>query len=968
MYRKKHLSLAVSTALGLSTFMMIPGQAMAQDQLVDEEGGEMLEEVIVTGSRLISEDGFGQTSPVTVVGMDDISSYGLTRVEDVLNNLPQIEASNVAFDSNGATGTASIDLRGLGTNRTLVLLNGRRMHPGGINTEAVDVNQIPTTMIERVEVLTGGASATYGADAVAGVVNFIMRRINGVEVSAGISAYQHDNNNKYMQGLMDAKGYPYPTGGTGFDGSAYNIDIAMGSDFADGKGNASAFITWRQNASLLQDARDYSSCALGATGTSCSGSATAPIPNYSIYSYYPEGTVDPVTGLPFPPNSINPSSGVTVTLQPDSSLADYDGSNTFNFNPTNYYMRPQTSWTAGAFADYEINESAVVYAEIMLANNDTRGQIAYSGTFFNPNGYYVNNPQMPATFQASLADYFPGEDRLIIYPGKRNVEGGPRADALTYSSFRVVTGIKGIINEDWDYDASYLHSQSNSSSTYFNDLYGPYVQRATGAIGAQACDPNAGCLPYELFTYNGITPAAAATVAATASGQNRTTLDIVEAFVTGDTGFGLAAGNIMMAGGYQWIQTSFDSVFDEVYASGQLYGQGGPRLDTAGTIRANQLFVEGNIPLLADEPFAQNLSLDLAYRWSDYNTTGANSTYRAGLDWQIVDMFRVRTGFNRAVRAPSITELYSPQALGLWSGSDPCATADPTYTEAQCALTGVLPGQYGTISSSPAGQYNALYGGTPTLDVETADTFTFGIVVNPMDTMQFSVDYWDIKIADTIRNISPTTTLTQCALNGVGCENVNRGVGGQLWLGQTGFIYSLQQNIGDQNFSGIDVAWAWGLGTNWNFDLIGTYTIKRETTPIPEVPESQYDCAGRISPECYPNAKWRSTATATYDSNSWWAATARWRYIGKVDYTNPTTGQPLTRDQIVADQTTAQNYFDLNAVVRFMDTNDVVFGVNNVFDKDPPLMGNTISANGNTQVGFYEALGRYFYANVTLRW
>jgi len=460
MYRKKHLSLAVSTALGLSTFMMIPGQVMAQDQLVDEEGGEMLEEVIVTGSRLISQDGFGQTSPVTVVGMDDISSYGLTRIEDVLNNLPQIEASNVAFDSNGATGTASIDLRGLGAQRTLVLINGRRVQPGGINTEAVDVNQIPTSMIEWVEVLTGGASATYGADAVAGVVSFIMRRINGVEFSAGISAYQHDNDNKYMQGLMDNAGYPYPTGSSGFDGSAYNIELAFGSDFADGKGNATAFVTWRNNAALLQEARDYSSCALGGSGLSCSGSATAENPNFYIYGVDANGDYF--------------GDGNLYTLQPDSSLGPYTG-NTFNFNPINFYMRPQTSWTAGAFADYEINESAVVYTEIMLANNETNGQIAYSGTFFNPLSYTANNTLFPAAFKASLDELFPGAESYAMYPAKRNVEGGPRQDDLSYSSFRVVAGIKGIINDDWDYDASYQHSQANSSSFYLNDLYGPFV-------------------------------------------------------------------------------------------------------------------------------------------------------------------------------------------------------------------------------------------------------------------------------------------------------------------------------------------------------------------------------------------------------------------------------------------------------------------------------------------------------------
>ena len=218
MYQKKRLSLAVTAALGLSSFLIVPSQALAQDQQSEDESEDLLvEEVIVTGSRIVRDDGFGRTSPVTVVGMEDISSYGLTRIEDVLNNLPQIETAQNAMISNGSSGAASIDLRGLGTNRTLVLVNGRRMQPGGIKQYAADVNQIPAAMIERVEVLTGGASATYGADAVAGVVNFVMRRMDGVEVSVGASAYQHDNSNGYMQGLMDEKGYEYPTGNTGID-------------------------------------------------------------------------------------------------------------------------------------------------------------------------------------------------------------------------------------------------------------------------------------------------------------------------------------------------------------------------------------------------------------------------------------------------------------------------------------------------------------------------------------------------------------------------------------------------------------------------------------------------------------------------------------------------------------------------------------------------------------------------------
>ena len=803
-------------------------------------------------------------------------------------------------------------------------------------------------MIERVEVLTGGASATYGADAVAGVVNFIMRRLDGVEFSAGISAYQHKNSNDYMRELHDNSGFEYPTGGTGFDGSAYNVEFAFGTDFADGRGNATVFATWRQNAALLQSERDYSSCALNNAGTACGGSANAIVPNFAIYSFDDDGFLDG-------------SSGQFVTLQPDSSLAGFAG-NFYNYNPTNYYQRPQTSWTAGAFADYEINQHAVVYLETMLANNETDGQIAFSGTFFDEAyDLPVDQALFPQAFQDSLAMMFPGEDRLGIYIGKRNVEGFPRRDVLDYSSFRIVTGVKGIINENWDYDVSFMHSASNSSSNYLNDFYRPAVQTA---VNSELCDADPACIPYEVFTYQGVTREAAAALGGVAIASNRSSLDVFEAYVTGDTGWGLDAGNVTAVAGYYWIQTKYESLSDTVYENGDLLGQGGPRPSAGGTIRANELFFEANVPLVADASWAQMMSLDLAYRWSDYNTTGSSSTYRAGIDWQIVDAFRFRTGYNRAVRAPNVLELFSPQSLGLWSGVDACAGPNPVPSAADCARTGVTSEQYGNISVSPAGQYNALYGGNPDLDVEKADTWTVGLVIDAMETMQISVDWWQIKIDDTIDNVDPETSLNQCLDgNDTLCTVINRGIGGSLWLGKSGWIESTQLNIGTQKWSGVDLAWAWTINDNWNLDLIGTYTLKKEETSLADDPTTTFDCEGIISAGTCgtPSPNWRHTFTGTYDSNSWWAATLRWRYLGSVDYEG-------TTDTLAEDELGNQNYFDLNGVVRFMDVHDVTFGVNNVFDKEPPLLGNTLSFNGNTIVGFYDTLGRFFFADLTLRW
>ena len=436
MQHKKLLSLAVTSALGLTASLMATGVAVAQEDQ-DENAEDMLEEVIVTGSRIATVDGFGRTSPVTVVGMDEIESTGLTRVEDILNTLPQVETGLHSFDANGISGTASIDLRGLGANRTLVLMNGRRFPPGGVSAIAVDVNQIPSAMIERVEVLTGGASATYGADAVAGVVNFIMRRVTGVEISAGISGYQHDNDNKFIQNLMDQKGFEYPTGGSGIDGQAYNVELVIGGDFADGRGNATIYGTWRQNQELLQGERDYSSCALSNSATSCGGSSTAVVPNFFIAPQ-----VDGVSDY---------SVSEWMSLQPDGSLQPYDGTNIYNYGPINHFMRPDERWSLGAFVDYEINEHAIAYLETNFANDRTYGQIAESGTFYAAEySLPLDNTVFPDQFRDALTAQWPGYDQFGIYIGKRNVEGGPRRQDFNHSAFRIVGGLKGAINDNWE--------------------------------------------------------------------------------------------------------------------------------------------------------------------------------------------------------------------------------------------------------------------------------------------------------------------------------------------------------------------------------------------------------------------------------------------------------------------------------------------------------------------------------------
>jgi len=943
--------LIVGFALIISGVPVVTAQEETAGEAKDQKG-YVLEEIVVTGSRIAREDNAGLTSPVTAVGVEEIKSFGYTRMEDILNAMPQLEAGQTAFVSNGSTGTATLDLRGLGPERTLVLINGRRMQPGGTSTQYVDVNQIPTSMIERVDVLTGGASATYGADAVAGVVNFIMRKVEGVELGLGISGYQHYNDNGYMQRLMDEAGYTYPTGSSGIDGKTWNIDLAAGSEFANGRGNATLYATWRKNDELRERSRDYSSCALDSTGTACGGSGNAPVPNFYIGPIDADGLLDW--------NDV-----WEATLQPDSSLADWTD-NLYNYAPPNHFMRPDERWSAGGFADLEINDYATVYMEVMFANDRNEADVAEGGTFFNDEYYLpVDNALFPQTFQDSLMARFPGETRLAFLVGKRNVEGGPRHEIFDHASTRIVGGVRGEITENWAYDLSYLKGRTASSDTNMKYFL---AQKLITAVDAEACAADSTCVPYNVFTYGGVTKEEADAQSGTGISANETSIQMVSALIKGNTGVGLPAGDIFVAGGYEWREETYQDNRDTMYETGVLLGAGGPRPSISGEFRVSELFAEANIPLLKDLPAAKDLTADLALRWSDHDITGSDWTYRAGLDYRPLDLLRVRGGYNRAVRSPNIEELFEPRYVNLWSGTDPCAGPTPKYTQEQCARTGVTAAQYGTVPLSPASQYNHLRGGNPNLEPEEADTYTVGIVADPIENLKFTLDYWRIKIDKTIDRIgseSAEIILDICATSGQLCELIHRGGGGNLWIGQGPYVENTMQNVGEQFFEGIDISAAYALDAFrgiWNFNMIGTWMLTKETTPISKQPSSKYDCVGLISTKCFPTPEWRHTASVTYDSQEWWSVTARWRFIGDVGYKEG-------EDLVVNDSLTAKSYIDLSAVLKFMGKNDIIIGVNNVFDLDAPLVGDTMNLTyGNANaVGLYDPLGRYLYGKVTFR-
>ncbi|NMF48707.1 TonB-dependent receptor [Pseudoalteromonas arctica] len=922
----------------------------------EEEKVDKVERIEVTGSRIKRTD-METASPVQVTTAEEIAVAGFTRVEDMMNSLPQLEASNTSFQSNGASGTATLDLRGMGPQRTLVLVNGRRMQAGGIYTQSADINQIPAALIKRVDVMTGGGSSTYGADAVAGVVNFVMNdQFEGFEVNVGTTAYQHNNDNEYMQGLMDDAGFDYEEGNTGLDGASFDFAATLGGAFDSGKGHAVAYFTYNRQNELRQGARDYSSCALNAAGTACGGSGNAVNPNFYISAPNADGVVD-----------FGEGQYEYWTLGQDSSFIPSVG-NTYNYAPINHFMRPDERHTLGMFANYEINDSFRPFMEAMFMRNRTTAQIAESGTFFNDN-YSIDfdSPLLNDTQRAQLTERFglTSGDQFATYIGKRNVEGGARADSLEHNSFRLVLGSKGEINDLWSYEAFAQYGSTSSSSAYENDFFGPRIITALSANG-EDCSATSGCIPYDVFQFDGVTEEAAQSLTGTAILNGVTEQLIVSGFVTGEFDFALPSSEYPVAAvfGAEYREETFSRTADEVYAQGLLLGQGGTTKSLNGGYQVREVFGELSLPIVEDLPLVESLLVELGYRWSDYSTSGAEPTYKVAMNWDVTSDWKIRSSYNRAVRAANNGELFAQQSTGLWAGTDPCA-GTPTLSAAECANTGVSASQYGNVGKSPADQYNALFGGNPDLSPEIADTITLGVVGNPFENFNFSIDYWDIELEDAIGNIDPEILVTQCGKSGaaVFCDNVDRTPGsGSLWIG-SGQVVATNTNLGNIHYEGID------LSANYDMEIaegtlktsiIGTYMLTKEFDNIPGVSEV-YDCVDSLDNGCFPQPEWRHVVSASYDTGSWWRATAKWRFFSGVnDYTGADT---LVQD----DGISSQSYIDLKGTFTINDYTSLLVGVNNVMDKEAPLVGGSLSTNANAIAGYYDSLGRYFHASLSLK-
>ena len=962
-WAKFALTLGVGSLLAV--YAATANAQQSESEEATEEDADADEMLVVTGSRIIRSN-LVSSSPVTQIDAEELLFQGTVRVEDMARTLPQVYSDQNTGQSNGATGTATIDLRNLGTSRTLVLINGRRMPVGSpLQSGGADINQIPGALIRSVEVLTGGASATYGSDAVAGVINFLMKdNYQGFRLDYQYSGYQHNNDASNWREVVQTAGYPAAEGSVS-DGEMTYLSMVLGGNLDDGRGNVTAYATYRDIGAVLQSGRDYSSCALSDDTTFCFGSSTIPQGRFTNF-----GATSPAVDYIVQGNEFVPRQGET-----------------FNYGPLNYYQRPDEQYSFGAFAHYAVNDMVEAYTELMYMDDRTVSQIAPSGAFFVTNSLSCGNPLMSEQqFETVCGSIGLTRDdvRQLFWIGRRNVEGGNRQQDLRHTTFRGVLGFRGDINESWSYDASFLRSEVSMENTYLNDLGTTKIRRALDAVrndsGEIVCrsvvdgsDPN--CVPWNIFREGGVTQAALDYIVLPLFARGITDQTVTTAYVAGDLSeYGIrspaADTAVAVVFGVEKRQENMDFIPDEGFRNGEGAGQGGATNAVGGGYDVSEFFLEADIPIAEGKRGMEELTLDLAYRYSDYDYGVTANTFGVRTGWAINYDVKLRGSFQRSIRGANVRELFQPQGFNLFDMTgDPCGgpvtdgrtAAGRTLQE--CARSGVTEAQFGNIAHSPAGQYNFLQGGDPNLRPEEAETISFGVVYSPsaIDGLTLSVDYYSISIEEGISNLTPEFILNECLDgNDSQCLNVKRGIPGDLWIGSnlnsSGHIIALQDNLAIEEVVGYD------LVVDYAFDLNGYGSLSFANVTSYIATWDQQELAGAPTVACvgmwgsvcgFPTPDIRNKLRAIWTTPWDVTLTGMWRYFSAVDDYNETI------------ELESVSYLDVSAIWHARESLEVRGGVSNVMDVDPPIAGNgagpSISGNGNTFPGMYDALGRYWF-------
>lgn len=962
---KKHnwkSRLLASSVIAGATIAMA-GYSVAQDA---DEDDAIQETVTVTGSRIAKQD-FTSNSPVATVGAEQFNLTNTVNTEGLLNTLPQTVPGLDRTSNNPGNGTATVDLRGLGSGRTLVLIDGKRVVPttgGGV----VDINNIPSALIERVEVVTGGASAVYGSDAVAGVVNFILKDdFEGIEASA---SYE-------MTGESDAE--------------IFSTNLTVGGNFADGRGNAVVSMGYTDRQPLFQGDRDFSFFAQfddGAGGLFDGGS-----------SGVPEGRLSGVLG----------GAGI---FEPDGTIRPFissgDNNDFYNYAPVNYIQLPQERLQFNAKADYQINDKLELYASALMANNKVPQQLAPT-PIFEPRGGTIQvsldgNPFIAPSAQQIISDALGSgvdtdEDGIddeftagAFGIRRRLLEVGPRVAVSEFISYQIETGLRYEVADNWDLDLTFSEGRTRGTerqegnidkNRFFQALLLADADQdgnvdVDPVTGQPSCaDPSAnggltGCVPINIYGFGNISAGAADFIRTLVTTSSNYDMTNVSANLTGDTSgwLELPGGPIGLAFGAEYREEAFSFNPDQAVASSTISGfNGAPPV--AGGFDVYGIYGEAYLPILKDVEFADLLAVELAYRTEDYSTSGTVEAYKVAGEWAPVDQIRFRTSFNSAVRAPSISELFAPQGENFPGAADPCAStfSGDAALGALCQATGVPAANLGSANIDlPSGQVREISGGNPNLTAEEAETFTIGLVATPeiVPGLTFSIDYFDIEIEDVISDFGGgannviSTCYGDATLGGVGSPFCNA-----ITRGQDGLITEVavtSQNVALLTLNGYDINanYTYDMGDMGllGIDYIGTITD--ENTLVPFEGGTPITCAGEYGADCgepQPEYKHRMTAS--------WArgpitAQILWRYVGEsVD----DGGLGYT---VAVEELDAFNYFDISGSYEVNENLTLTGGIDNLFDELPPILGDN-QEQANTFPATYDVFGRTFFIRATAR-
>ncbi len=913
------------------------------------------DEIVVTGSRIARED-LAAPSPVQTVSSEQLTLTNTVNTEQFLNTLPQVVPAFDSTSNNPGNGTATVSLRGLGAARTLVLVDGSRFvasGPGGV----VDLNSIPAALVDRVDVVTGGASAVYGSDAVAGVVNFILKDdFEGVQLD--------------VSDEMSAAGW---------DANIFNAALTMGGNFADGRGNAIMSVSYTNREALLQGDRAFSALTLfddGAGGFVSGGSGNA-LGGQWVELGAGNWLGDyPCTSAPGATCSNNITFNGAAGGRRYTNPADQ-----YNYAPTNYLQLPQERYSIYAGGSYEINDSLEVYARGVFAQSVVDQQLAptpVGGTFT----LNLDNPNINPTFLTALLNAYNGPTDIQDRDGDGQVDDiriavsrrynddaiGPRNSLRDSSTFQIKLGLRGDLSDSWKWD---VYGQFGRVSA---------TQSQTGNISFSALQASLLDGTCNIFGVNTIDSACGTAIARTGIIFDTVEQSQIVGTISGifdtikspwaDAGIGLVLG----------------VEYREEFAKSQPDSVLGPdvrgfnsSLPVGGRYDVYEAFMETDIPVFTDTSIG-DVSINGAFRYSDYSTAnvGGLISFAAGVEWKPVDNLRVRGQFQRANRAPNISELYSAFTNGFPGASDPCSGGGfgsyVAANAAQCLAYGVpVPGAAFQLS----GQIEILGGGNPNLFEETADTYTAGFVWQDalVSGLTLQVDYYDISIKNAISGVPLQLLLDRCYVQGdTGTCNAFFGAGvrdpatGQFvppYLASVG-----QANIAAINVRGIDftAGYQTDIGSMGSIAMqyYGTYTLENAFQLDPADATTYHDCVGYFGGancgEPIPTYKHTMQTSWMYGPLT---TSLRWRLIGGVDL--PAADVAALGIGDASDDIATFNYLDVTMQYAVNENLDLTVGVQNILGKDAPLLGSTVNEQANTYPATYETLGRQLFFGASLK-